>query len=107
MANNAFRPLNDNEFHMLEKLLGIRNLIGDAGHIPLSIDWESLNVSYENFAGGFTVCLIRFYVTLDDYQTAFIWRGVSRCARGDRFNKTRAEALAFKRAIVNSRPVEI
>lgn len=100
-----FCNLNDNEFHMLEKLSGVRNISGDAGHVLSSIDWESLKVSYEVFAGGFTVCLICLYVA--EYQTAFIWRGVSRCVRGDRFNKTRAEALAFKRAIINSRPVEI
>lgn len=98
MAQNLFRNLNDNEYHMLSKLSG-------AGHIPGAIDWPSLTVSYETFSGGFTVCLIRFWVT--EFQTTYIWRGVARCSHHDKYNKIKGEALAFKKAIMYSWPVEI
>lgn len=102
---NQFRALNDNEYHMLYKLGGILNITGDAGHDLSGIDWEHLKVSYETFSGGFTVCLIRLYVA--EFQTAFVWRGVSRCAKDDKLNRARGEALAFKRAIRQSYPVEL
>lgn len=105
MSHNQFRALNDNEFHMLEKLGGIENVTGDVGHIPPSIEWDRLQVSYETFSGGFTICLVRHYSR--EYSVSFIWRGVSRCVREDRPNRARGEALAFKRAILYSYPVEI
>ena len=107
MPRNSFRDLNANEEHMLEKLFGIQNLISDTEKTITFVDWKLLTVSYESFSGGFTVCLVRYYITLDGHEAVFIWRGVSRCAYDDKYNRTKAEALAFKRAIINSWPVEI
>ena len=49
MAQNSFRQLNDNEYHMLEKLFGIRHLIGDNGHIPASFRMGTFKSELRNF----------------------------------------------------------
>lgn len=102
--DTKFRELNENEHHILLKLAGIRNVMGDNGHIPC-FAWDELKVSYEIFSGAFVCCLIRLWVP--QYQITLIWRGVSRCSYQDRFNQVRGEVYAFRRAILESQPVEI
>lgn len=102
MSKNSFRYLNSNELHVLGKLAGIANLLDDQGECPDSIDWDQLTVSYETFPGGFTVCLLAYLV---DNGHTFVWRGASRRSKHDKPNHIKGEILAFKRAVLHSRPV--
>lgn len=91
----TFRPLNENELHCLNKLGEINGL-----H---SSFWNGLRVCYEHIGREFTVCIIMY----KGNNLILIWRGASRKSYHDRFNSTRGEILAFRRAIRKSRPVEI
>jgi len=101
MSTQPFRLLNENEKSCILKAAG-KGRIKD--HMVL---WsEELQVSYEYMQGGFCICILVF----DDRANAdkkLIWRGASRRSYKDQRNPIRGETLAFSRAILFSRPVEL
>jgi hypothetical protein len=67
-----------------------------------------LRVTYETMQGGFTVCILLLSLRDDDGDVqTYIWRGASRRSYKDRRKPVRGEMLAFSRAILYSRPLEI
>ncbi len=110
--HNSFRLLNDNELHILLVKGGIAYPESDRGTWLWQIEWERLQVSYEELSGGFIVCLITYSPTimttkLSSSTTTFLWQGVSRRSIYDKPNRIKGEVYAFIRAITKSRPVEI
>lgn len=105
MSNSSkFRPLNANE----------TIAIGSAyakGKIPESHPLLNPNVttlvSYENMQGGFCVCVVIIPKSSYSEYGYLVYRGASRRSYKDPRKPIRGEMLAFNRAILYSRPVEL
>lgn len=107
MKNHSFRPLNDNEIHMVVSVehSNPEDMQGEHGPYYLCDEEEAkrMLVSYERF-GNFIVCVV-IEPAPEGYSGFQMWRGVSHCALDDRFNSARGEAIAFRRAVQKSEPV--
>lgn len=97
-----FRPLNDAEIHALESII-------EKGQEKQILKAEDLQISYERLSGGFTVCVLiesrRAGRGKPPVRTIF--RGASRQSKHDKPNRIKGDALAFNRAIRDSKPVTI
>lgn len=91
-----FRHLNENEKSYIQSAYRKGLVPLDK---PLISFLDHLTVSYEQMQGGFCVRIVRIGYTL--------YRGASRRSYKDRPNPILGEMLAFKRAILYSRPVGI
>lgn len=121
---NSFRLLNDNEMKAISAVFRK----GKLSDLRLLGEISTLEVSYEKFPGGFTVCLVKLAErkprSLSDSEIAslqiegidgsdwqcidvYLWRGVSRRSNKDKHNTTRGDMLAFVRAITQSESVKI
>lgn len=107
-----FRKLNQAEIDAICRL-------ATRGHVP-SDDlryamYDKLKVSYERMQGGFTACLLVLdrieklgeLGEITGQRTITIWRGASRRSYKDVRKPIRGEMLAFRRAVLYSRPVTI
>lgn len=82
---NHFRPLNENEFHCLQKIKTDIDLI----------TCDDISISYVRMAGGFTVATVKYEIE----SKVVLYVGASRRSYKDKPNTTRGEILAFRRAI--------
>lgn len=99
-----FRPLNQSEVTAIESLLRKGHLTPDQ---PIVTRIRDLEVSYESHGGGFCVCLIIFKWPVDDNSWYLIWRGASRRSYKDKKNQLRGQMLAFRRAVLFSKPISV
>jgi hypothetical protein len=96
-----FRPLNTLEMKTVVHMVQTKRIPEDH---PLINFLDEAQVSYENMQGGFCVCII----LLDSKALgSFLWRGASRRSYKDPRKPIRGESLAFSRALLYSRAVEI
>lgn len=99
MSDSKFRPLNENEIKAIESAKRKGKIVGPH---PILSDGDA-TVSYEKMQGGFCICII-----IARYQSkSFMFRGASRRSYKDTRNDIRGEMLAFSRALLYSRPVEM
>lgn len=103
---NEFRTLNENERKAVGSAL-MKTRIPETH--PLVVGIDLLEVSYEKMQGGFCVCIIRstFWVGDPPKKHYSVFRGASRRSYKDPRNDIRGEMLAFSRALLYSRPVEL
>lgn len=99
-TSTAFRPLNSNETFAIGSALAKCKIPFDH---PLADPNLMASVSYENMQGGFCVCII----VIPAYPHRLVLRGASRRSYKDPRKPIRGEMLAFSRAILYSRPVEL
>lgn len=100
-----FRLLNENEKKAIDSCHKRGHL--ESNHY-LVVYKDLVKVSYERMQGGFCVCCI--VVPIDPRTPSagfFIFKGASRRSYKDTRNPIRGEMLAFSRAILYSRPVEL
>lgn len=104
MSDSKFRPLNENEIRAIQSAVTKSKVT--IGHILEAID--SARISYEKMQGGFCVCVIIVQKSLSHPEFGYlILRGASRRSYKDPRNDIRGEMLAFSRALLYSRPVEM
>lgn len=96
--STSFRPLNENELKAIMYAVQ-KGKIKD--NHPVFQDANVVKVSYEKMQGGFCVCVL-IVPTF-----GYIYRGASRRSYKDPRKPIRGEMLAFSRAILYSRPVEL
>lgn len=102
--SSSFRPLNENEIKAIQSAVS-RNRIS-LGHPLTSID--NVKVSYEKMQGGFCICVIVIQKNISSPEFGYlIFRGASRRSYKDTRNPIKGQMLAFSRAILYSRPVEL
>lgn len=95
-----FHPLNTNEIAVIVSAVK-RNKI-PANDIRIQYT-SRLRVSYEYMQGGFCICIL---VTWNE-DTNIVYRGASRRSYKDPRKPIKGEMLAFSRAILYSRAVEL
>jgi hypothetical protein len=105
-TSTSFRPLNDNEKKALVAIyekgkLGVDN--------PFYLSIDRVVVSYERMQGGFCVCIVAISKSIISPLEfgSLVLRGASRRSYKDPRKPIRGEMLAFSRAILYSRPVEL
>jgi hypothetical protein len=105
-ASTVFRYLNSNEITAINSA-AVKGKIPES-HPLLNPTIDAL-VSYENMQGGFCVCVIVIPMdgTLSRSSTPLVLRGASRRSYKDPRKPVRGEMLAFTRALLYSRPVEL
>lgn len=104
--SREFRPLNEHEKAVIRKAVDKGRLLLDN---PLTSTGELL-VSYESMQGGFCICLIRQQFSIGTCVKIHgnrFWRGASRRSYKDPRKPIKGEMLAFSRAVLYSRPVEV
>ena len=107
MSNpSAFRPLNENEIAAIQSA-HVKGKMPDCHPLLRPTLSTPTLVSYENMQGGFCVCVV--IVPKSSYQEHgyLVYRGASRRSYKDPRKPIRGEMLAFNRAILYSRPVEL
>lgn len=104
--STSFRPLNEHEIQAIAS----SRARGKLGHDhPLVLAANLARVSYEKMQGGFCVCVIVYVMPSDipSDPSYLVLRGASRRSYKDPRKPIRGEMLAFSRAILYSRPVEL
>jgi hypothetical protein len=101
---SAFRHLNTNETIAIGSAYAKGKI--PESHPLLNPSVDAL-VSYENMQGGFCVCIIIIPNSPHQESGFTILRGASRRSYKDPRKPIRGEMLAFSRAILYSRPVEL
>lgn len=106
MNKPEFRPLNSNEEKVITHLASTGRIKIDDIRL---LNLERLKVSYEYMQGGFCVriLVINKSVSMPLEFGSLVWRGASRRSYKDPRKPIRGEMLAFSRAILYSRPVEL
>lgn len=99
---SSFRPLNENELTAIKSALAKKKI--PESH-PFVTAPNLVEVSYENIQGGFCVCIVKTPVNMT--YGYLIFRGASRRSYKDTRNSLRGEMLAFNRAVLYSRGVEL
>lgn len=104
---NAFRPLNENERHAIATA-NAKKKLPDNHPLVESIRNNTSKISYENMQGGFCICIVIIQKSLSSPEFGYlVFRGASRRSYKDSRNPIKGEMLAFSRAILYSRPVEL
>lgn len=99
------RPLNENENTAIKAYRKKGKL--DDNHY-LVVYGKVAKVSYERMQGGFCICCIIVPINpAIPNGGSLIFRGASRRSYKDPINDIRGEMLAFSRALLYSRPVEL
>jgi hypothetical protein len=103
--STSFRPLNEHEIQAV-KAYNEKGKIPDTH--PLVSSPDSTEVSYEKMQGGFCVCVVMIQKSVSSTEFGYlVLRGASRRSYKDPRKPIRGEMLAFSRAILYSRPVEL
>lgn len=100
--SREFRPLNTLEMKTVAHMARTKK-IPEYHSLLCCLGLGCAQVSYEYMQGGFCVCII----VLKDGDKTILWRGASRRSYKDPRKPIRGELLAFSRALLYSRPVEI
>lgn len=103
MSTNEFRPLNENERGVILKAAQ-KGRIKENGIFTLP--WDRFKVSYESMQGGFCICVIKFERSILE-GGSLILRGASRRSYKDPRKHIKGEMIAFSRAVLYSRPIEV
>lgn len=109
-TSTKFHPLSDNEKSCIMAAAKKGRIKADHP-LVLYLNSERANaapsilVSYENMQGGFCVCILEL-MTIDSGMSV-LYRGASRRSYKDARNPIKGEMLAFSRAVLYSRPVEL
>ena len=103
---STFRELNENERNAIASARAKGKLLNNH---PLNVEeTNAVKVSYEKMQGGFCVCVIVIQKRFSSNEFGYlIFRGASRRSYKDTPNSIKGEMLAFRRAILFSRPVEL
>lgn len=99
---NTFRLLNENELTAIKSAMAKKKI--PESH-PFVTAPNLAEVSYENIQGGFCVCIVKTPIGIENGY--LVYRGASRRSYKDARNVLRGEMLAFNRAILYSRGVEL
>lgn len=101
-----FRPLNENEKAVIMSAVK-KGRVLPTSYLVSCLDY--VKVSYEPMQGGFCVCLVCLtFLGGESIQfRKLVWRGASRRSYKDPRKPIKGEMLAFSRAVLYSRPVEI